>query len=40
MKVQVLKGGPIVDVVNNAFCPTGKGGGVDPTCSPGRVDLK
>lgn len=21
--------------VDNAFCPTGKGGGVDPTCSPG-----
>lgn len=23
--------------VRNAFCPTGKGGGVDPTCSPGRA---
>jgi len=22
--------------VANAFCPTGKGGGIDPTCSPGR----
>jgi len=26
--IQVLK--------TNAFCPTGKGGGVDPTCSPGK----
>lgn len=23
------------DYVNNAFCPTGVGGGTDPTCSPG-----
>ena len=23
--------------VHNAFCPTGPGGGVDPTCSPGRA---
>jgi len=23
----------------NAFCPTGKGGGVDPSCSPGGIPL-
>lgn len=23
--------------VQNVFCPTGKGGGIDPTCSPGGV---
>lgn len=28
---------PTVDEVVNAFCPTGEGGGVDPTCSPGTV---
>lgn len=33
MKIQVLKDGPVVEVdVANAFCPTGKGGGVDPSC--------
>lgn len=38
VKLQVLKGGPVVDVVDveNAFCPTGEGGGVDPTCGKGR----
>lgn len=25
--------------VENAFCPTGKGGGVDPTCSPGEIGV-
>lgn len=25
----------LIPGVENAFCPTGKGGGVDPTCSPG-----
>lgn len=36
-KVRVLNGGNVVDVVDvdNAFCPTGKGGGVDPTCGKG-----
>jgi hypothetical protein len=24
------------EVVSNVFCPTGKGGGTDPTCSPGK----
>lgn len=38
MKVQVLKGGSVVEVVDNAFCPTGKGGGVDPTCGSGGGD--
>jgi len=32
-KIQVLKDGPVD--VENAFCPTGQGGGVDPTGSPG-----
>lgn len=33
MKIQVLKDGPVVEVeVANSFCPTGKGGGVDPSC--------
>lgn len=32
MKIQVLKDGPSVEVVDNSFCPTGKGGGVDPSC--------
>lgn len=27
----------MVEVVDNAFCPTGKGGGVDPTCSPKEI---
>lgn len=35
MKIQVLKDGPVVDVVDNGFCPTGQGGGVDPTCGKG-----
>lgn len=35
MKIQVLKNGPVVDVVDNAFCPTGKGGGIDPSCGKG-----
>lgn len=35
-KIQVLKNGPVVDVVDNAFCPTGKGGGVDPSCGSGK----
>ena len=26
--------------VDNAFCPTGPGGGIDPTCSPGRKAVK
>lgn len=26
----------IVDMTANVFCPTGEGGGVDPTCSPGE----
>lgn len=37
-KVRVLRGGnkvEVMDVTDNSFCPTGKGGGVDPTCSPG-----
>ena len=37
-RVRVLNSGDIVDVVDvtdNAFCPTGKGGGVDPTCGKG-----
>jgi len=25
---------PLIDNVENTFCPTGKGGGVDPSCSP------
>lgn len=25
------------EIALNVFCPTGKGGGVDPSCSPGRV---
>lgn len=25
-----------VDYVSNVFCPTGEGGGVDPSCSPGE----
>lgn len=38
-KIQVLKDGPIVDVdvdVANSFCPTDKGGGVDPSCGGGK----
>ena len=37
------KGSSVSDVLNeegdveNVFCPTGKGGGVDPTCSPGET---
>jgi hypothetical protein len=27
--------GPVLDL--NSFCPTGPGGGVDPTCSPGST---
>lgn len=27
---------PFIDPVKNSFCPTGPGGGVDPTCSPGK----
>lgn len=34
MKLQVLKSGRRVEV-GNSFCPTGKGGGVDPTCGKG-----
>lgn len=37
-KVRVLRGGnkvEVVDVTDNSFCPTGKGGGVDPTCGKG-----
>lgn len=40
MKIQVLKDGPVVEVdedVANAFCPTGKGGGVDPSCGKGKA---
>lgn len=36
MKIQVLKDGPVVDVVDNAFCPTGKGGGIDSSCGSGK----
>lgn len=37
MKIQVLKDGPVVEVdVANSFCPTGKGGGVDPSCGGGK----
>lgn len=25
-----------VDTIGNVFCPTGKGGGINPTCSPGN----
>ena len=25
----------VVDILENVFCPTGPGGGVDPTCKPG-----
>lgn len=39
MKIHVLKGGQKVEVVDNAFCATGAGGGVDPTCSPGKQSL-
>lgn len=36
MKIQVLKNGPVVEVdVTNSFCPTVKGGGVDPSCGKG-----
>ena len=28
---------PVVPPVTNVFCPTGPGGGIDPTCSPGEV---
>lgn len=37
MKLQVLKNGNRVEVdqVDNVFCPTGQGGGVDPTCKRG-----
>ena len=27
---------PFTGEVENAFCPTGQGGGRDPTCSPGK----
>lgn len=35
----INKGNPIPEGVNvlNVFCPTGKGGGVNPTCSPGNL---
>lgn len=38
MEVQVLKNGQRIEVtqIDNSFCPTGRGGGVDPTCSPGK----
>ena len=37
MKLQVLKNGCTVEVdqVGNVYCPTGQGGGVDPTCKRG-----
>ena len=35
MILQVLKQGQRVEVTDNVFCPTGQGGGVDPTCSSG-----
>lgn len=37
MKLQVLKNGGTVEVdqVDNVFCPTGQGGGVDPSCKVG-----
>lgn len=28
------------EITTNAFCPTGKGGGVDPTCSPKKSSVK
>lgn len=42
MRLQVLKDGKTVEVtqVDNAFCPTGKGGGVDPTCGKGGKGRK
>lgn len=35
---QVLKSSDEADdeAVENVFCPTKKGGGIDPTCSPGQ----
>ena len=38
----INKGNPIPDGVPvlNAFCPTGKGGGVDPTCGSGGGNSK
>ncbi len=27
-------------LVGNAFCPTGEGGGVDPSCSPGGLSIR
>ena len=36
MILQVLKQGQRVEVTVNVFCPTGKGGGVDPTCGKGN----
>lgn len=27
----------LAEVAANVFCPTGPGGGIDPTCSPGGV---
>lgn len=37
MKLQVLKNGDRIEVdqVDNVFCPTGQGGGVDPSCKRG-----
>jgi len=31
----MLRRQKLVEQVNNQFCPTGEGGGVDPSCSPG-----
>lgn len=28
--------GEVVETTENIFCPTGKGGGIDPTCSPDK----
>lgn len=37
---EITKGNPIPDGVPvlNAFCPTGKGGGVDPSCGKGGLE--
>jgi hypothetical protein len=34
---QGSKGGGVSVTVLKVFCPTGEGGGIDPTCSPGKT---
>lgn len=38
VKVELIRGGVLSELTYNVFCPTGVGGGIDPTCSPRSVE--